>query len=39
MKKSKEIYSKAFSEYRFTDEELELLHNTLFDILLVLRNT
>ena len=34
MKKSKEIYSKAFSEYRFTDEELELLHNTLFDILL-----
>lgn len=34
MKKSKEIYSKAFSEYRFTNEELELLHDTLFGILM-----
>ena len=34
MKKSKEVYSKAFCEYRLTAEQLSLLQDTLFKILL-----
>lgn len=33
MKKSKDIYTDAFREYRFSDEQLTLLHETLFDML------
>ena len=34
MKKQKDIYSKVFSEFVFSDEQIELLHNTLFDMLM-----
>lgn len=34
MKKSKAIYTKAFREYKFSDDQLKLLHDTLFGMLL-----
>ena len=34
MKRSKEIYSKAFKDFRMDPEQIELLHKTLFEILM-----
>ena len=34
MRKQKDIYSKVFSEFVFSDEQIELLHKTLFDMLM-----
>ena len=34
MKKQKDVYSKVFSEFIFSDEQIELLHNTLFGMLM-----
>ena len=34
MKKQKDVYSKVFSEFIFSDEQIELLHQTLFGMLM-----
>ena len=34
MKKQKDIYSKVFNEFVFSDSQIELLHKTLFDMLM-----
>ena len=33
MKDSKELFSRVFTEYNFSDEQMEILHQTLFEIL------
>ena len=34
MKKQKDIYSRVFNEFVFSDSQIELLHKTLFDMLM-----